>query len=415
MKNHILLFIVLFTASIFVVKSQAQFEKGYFIDTLGVKTECLIDNKDWEVTPTEISYKIFEQSERLKMNTSNLQEFEIFGYSKFISKVVQIDKSSSDIAQLSPVKNPIWKTEKLLLKLLVHGKASLYMYSEFNLTRFFYSINDSIIQQLVCKTYQATNENGTKFIGANNNFRQQLYVDVNNPNYKYDLSKLLYEKKELTQYFEQYNAQFETKKVVIKEKAKRDFFKASVLTGVNFSNMFLEDAFHPVNSQNFSSFISPTIGAEIEFILPFSVQNWSILLQPTFNSKISGEVNGIRYTDNSPMLSKFSYVGIDIPLGIRYRYNMKNNFKISATGYLYSGASSWYDMSINVDRFDFVIQLARAIVPGVGIGVDYKNFGLEFKAIANRDFLVRQQTFNTNFNTVSINLKYQFVDLKINR
>jgi hypothetical protein len=416
MKNYFLLFIFLFTASTFTVKSQAHYEKGYFIDSLGVRTECLIDNKDWEVSPTEISYKITEQSERIKINTSTIQEFEIFGSSKFISKVVLIDKSSSEISELSPVKNPVWKTQRLLIKELVSGKASLYKYSEYNLIRFFYAVNDSGIQQLVHKTYQATNENLEKFIGTNNNFRQQLFVDVNIPDYKYDLTKIMYEQKELTNYFEDYNAQFVTSKTVIKkEKSKKDFFKASILVGANYTNMKVVYAFISSNTVDFGAFISPTVGAEFEFTLPLGRNNWSILLQPVYNSKISGKLQSIRYSDFRPIESEFSYQGIDVPLGVRYRYSLSNKLKVYATGYVETGFISWYKTFISVDQKPFVILLARALTPGFSIGTDYNNIGLELKAFANRDFIVRQQTVRTDFNVVSLSIKYRLVDLKINR
>lgn len=183
MKNAILFLILLFTTSNFVAKSQTRYEKGYFITNEGVRAECLIEDKDWEICPVEFSYKISPESDRQKVKTSTLQAFGIFGSSKYISKVVQIDKSRPEISELSPTKNPVWQTEKLFLKVLIEGKASLYMYNEFNLIRFFYSVNDSTIQQLVHKSYQATNENLERFVGTNNNFRQQLYVDVNIPNY----------------------------------------------------------------------------------------------------------------------------------------------------------------------------------------------------------------------------------------
>lgn len=416
MKNRILSLILLFTTSNFIVKSQAIYEKGYFITNEGVKTECLIEYKDWEICPAELSYKTSAESNRKKVNTSTLQAFEIFGSSKYISRVVQIDKSRSEISELSPTKNPVWQTEKLFLNVLVEGKASLYMYNEFNLTRFFYAVNDSTIKQLVHKNYQATNENGTKFIATNNNFRQQLFAEVNNPNYKYNLAKIMYEQKELTRYFEQYNAQFETnKEVVVKEKTKKDFFKAAIMVGINHTSMKVVDAFHPINSQDFGSFFSPLFGAEFEFNLPLAKNNWSILLQPAYNSKISGKLQGVRYTDGKPMESEFSYQGIDIPLGIRYRYSFNRKIKVYATGYVVSGIMSWNNTTIRIDQRDFVILLARALTPGFSIGFDYNNMGFELKAFANRDFLVRQQTFNTDFNVVSLEFKYRLVDLKINR
>jgi len=55
------------------------------------------------------------------------------------------------------------------------------------------------------------------------------------------------------------------------------------------------------------------------------------------------------------------------------------------------------------------------LTPGFSIGVDYDNIGLELKAFANKDFIVRQQTFRTDFNVVSLVFKYRLIDLKINR
>jgi hypothetical protein len=369
MKNRIVFLILLFTTSSFFSKGQTLFNAGYFITSEGAKTECLIDNKDWEMSPSEISYKLSAQNERQKILISDLQEFEIFGYSKYIIREVQIDKSSSEISELSPIKNPVWQTEKLALKVLVEGKASLYMYSGFNLTRFFYSVDDSSgIQQLVHKTYQAINEKLERFIGTNNNFRQQLFVEVNNPSYKYDVAKLNYEEKELKTYFEQYNAQFETTNTsTTKEKVKRDFFKGAIVLGINRTNMKVVDVFHPLNTQDFRLFISPLFGAEFEFNLPFASNNWSILLQPAYNSKITRKLEGIRYTDGKPMESEFSYQGIDIPLGIRYRYSVNSKLNVNATFYVVSGILSWNNTAIRIDERDFVILLARALTPEVAL------------------------------------------------
>ena len=416
MKNRLLFLILLFTISNFIVKSQALYVKGYFVDNNGFKTECLIENKDWESSPRELHYKMSETSIPRKLNTDSISLFELPGYSKYISKTLQIDKSSSDITNLSTVKNAVWQTEKLVLQVLVEGKACLYMYNELNLTRFFYSVNDSNTQQLVNKMYQVTNANGTNFVATNNNFRQQLFAEVNNPTYKYVLSKIMYEQKELTKYFEDYNAQFKTtKKVLVKEKTKKDFFKAAIMVGVNYTNMKVVEVFHPINSQDFGAFISPLIGAEFEFNLPLARNNWSILLQPVYNSKISGKLQNISHSDNQPIESEFSYQGIDIPLGVRYRYSLNSKLKVNATGYVETGLMSWYKTSISVDQKPFVILLERALTPGFSIGVDYDNIGLELKAFANKDFIVRQQTFRTDFNVISLGFKYRLVDVKINR
>ena len=416
MTKQISILLVLTLVNFLHLYAQKSYEKGYFINNTGIKTDCLIESKDWESSPKELYFKLTAESVLQKLSLDTISAFEIFGASKYISKTVQIDKSSSDINNLSPVKNPVWQTEKLLLKELVEGKASLYLYSEINLTRFFYSVNDSNLQQLVYKTYRATNDNLEIFIGTNNNFRQQLYVDVNIPDYKFDLSKIMYEQKELEKYFEDYNAQFKTtKKVLVKEKTKKDFFKAAIMVGVNYTNLKVVEVFHPINSQDFGAFISPLIGAEFEFNLPLARNNWSILLQPVYNSKISGKLQNISHSDNQPIESEFSYQGIDIPLGVRYRYSLNSKLKVYATGYIETGLMSWYKTSISVDQKPFVILLERALTPGFSIGVDYDNIGLELKAFANKDFIVRQQTFRTDFNVISLGFKYRLVDVKINR
>ncbi len=415
-KNNFLIFLLI-SLNLVALKSQTIYRKGNFVSNDGVKTECLIEDKDWGICPSEISYKLTAQEERQKILTSNLQEFEIFGFSKYISKEVQIDKSRSEISELSLIKSPVWQTEELLLKVLVEGKASLYMYNEFNLTRFFYSVNDSSgIQQLVFKNYKATNANGTSYIATNNNFRQQLFVGVNNPSYKYDLAKLNYEEKELKTYFEQYNAQFETTKTsTTKEKVKRDFFKGAIVLGINQRSVVVNDIAHPINSQNFGTFILPAFAAELEFILPHTNDKWSFLIQPVYNYPIYKKLEGFRYYDDKPMSSEFYYQSIDFPYGVRYRYKFNELFSINATGYVLNTYFGWANSTIKIDIKN-LYPYERAHRFGFGFGADYKKFSVEIKAFENRDLLTNYtMSWSTVFKGFSVYLKYRLVDLKINR
>ncbi|NDP20501.1 MAG: hypothetical protein GZ091_05425 [Paludibacter sp.] len=218
-----------------------------------------------------------------------------------------------------------------------------------------------------------------------------------------------------TKYFQKYNAQFETtKEVIVKEKIKKDFFKGSIVLGMNQFSMNVRDNVHPINSQNFGTFIAPSLGAELEFTLPYSNDKWSFLLQPTYNSTISGKIQSLRYYDDEPMESEFSYQAIEIPCGIRYRYFFNNKFCINATGYVSTGFLSWNNTTIKVDRLNFDV-LERTHRFAFGLGADYKKFSIEIKACESRNFFVKYRTWKTDFKALSVCLKYRLVDLKINR
>jgi hypothetical protein len=55
--------------------SQISYEKGYYIDNMNQKTNCLIKNIDWITNPTEFEYKLSENSESKKATIKSIKEF----------------------------------------------------------------------------------------------------------------------------------------------------------------------------------------------------------------------------------------------------------------------------------------------------------------------------------------------------
>ena len=152
MKKIILLFIFI-SSPIF---SQINFETGYFIKNNNVKTDCLIRNIGWQKNPTEIEYKLNENDKSQKATISEIKEFNVGDSYKYKRFTINIDRSSSDINNLSREKNPVWKEETLLLKILVEGEINLYQYEDINFVRYFISSgNHETAEQLVYKEYNA--------------------------------------------------------------------------------------------------------------------------------------------------------------------------------------------------------------------------------------------------------------------
>ena len=195
MKKQIIFaaFLVIISVKSF---SQIVFEDGYFINESNQKINCLIKNTDSKNNPTEFNYKILPDGEIKEADIKNIKEFGITGFSKYIRAKVNMDRSSNEINNLSSHRNPIFQEETLFLKVIIEGKVSFYHYEERNLTRFFYSINDSEITQLIFKQYLLNDK-----IATNNYFKQQLLNDFGSQGISLqDIKYIGYNKKDLKRF-----------------------------------------------------------------------------------------------------------------------------------------------------------------------------------------------------------------------
>ncbi|HEB62201.1 MAG TPA: hypothetical protein ENI82_03520, partial [Bacteroidetes bacterium] len=81
--------------------SQILFEKGYFIDNKGNKIECLIKNVDWVDNPDQFEYKINIESKSKIAKIENVQEFEIYNFSKFKRFFIELDLTNYNSNKLN--------------------------------------------------------------------------------------------------------------------------------------------------------------------------------------------------------------------------------------------------------------------------------------------------------------------------
>ena len=172
-KTKVSFILLLNLLPVIISFGQIEFEKGHFIDLNNQRIDCLIKNHEWKNNPKEFSYKLPGSDVSKEMQVTDVKEFEIEGYAKYVSVDVKIDRSTDDLSRLYYNRNPEWSNERLFLKVLINGKASLYFYGEENLKRFFYRVTDSI-SQLVYKKFLAENKESK----TNNTFLQQLWMDV---------------------------------------------------------------------------------------------------------------------------------------------------------------------------------------------------------------------------------------------
>lgn len=144
MKNRILL--ILFTILSFNCFAQIAFEKGYYINNSDEKIDCLIKNLDWANNPTGFEFKLNEEAKSEFATIATVKEFAVDNAFKYRRHNVNIDKSSDIIARMSKEKNPVFIEEELFLKVLIEGNANLFSFKEQNLTRYFFSTENSEVE-----------------------------------------------------------------------------------------------------------------------------------------------------------------------------------------------------------------------------------------------------------------------------
>ncbi len=269
MKKYLQLLLLLITTASF---SQINFEPGYFIRNNGAKTQCLIKNMAWKNNPESFEYKLSESSEPQTALLINVKEFSVDNAYKFTRFTVDIDRSVDYVERLTSEREANYVKDTLFLKTLVSGKAALYEYKEPGIEKYFYS-TDGHTQpiQLFYKRYVELG-----IIKQDNNYRQQLFLlmkDKMPDASRYERVK--YKKSPLIKLFLEYNGS-EAKNMEVKQ--NQVSINLKVTAGAGLGSLSIN------NNRNIDhDFKKGTIymaGAELEYILPFNNNKWSVFINP---------------------------------------------------------------------------------------------------------------------------------------
>ncbi|MBK5279396.1 MAG: hypothetical protein JJE09_11100 [Bacteroidia bacterium] len=129
------------------------FEKGYFIDTSGGKTDCFIKLEDWNAQ-RGIHYRVNKKDSARIKEINWIKEFGVKDKLKYIKVKANIDISGDAEDLLSYEQNPEWHEEELFLRVLVEGKINLYAFEVKGSKRYFFNENGTPVEQLVFKKYR---------------------------------------------------------------------------------------------------------------------------------------------------------------------------------------------------------------------------------------------------------------------
>ncbi|QGK75201.1 autotransporter outer membrane beta-barrel domain-containing protein [Flavobacterium sp. SLB02] len=408
MKKPILLLVLTLFLSINCY-SQVVFENGYFIDPTNKKTDCLIENLDWKNTPLNFRYKLPGSDDIITADLKAIKEFAIAGESKYLRTSVKIDRSSKFIEEMSTEKNPIFKEETLLLKVLIEGKASLYLYDEGSLTRFFYKVNGSEIKQLVYKPY-LVNENSS--VAKNNYFREQLFIDLKCDNIlQREYENLNYDRRGLLKLFVKYNKCSDTNFTEFEKKEKKDLFNLTVRPRLNSSLLSMSSSNVDFYNVKFDSKSNIGVGLEAEFIFPFNRNKWALIVEPTYQYYKNEKTKETTSLLGGQVTAKVDYKSIELPIGLRHYFFLKNDSKI------FINASYLVDFALNskIELFrkdgssinSLDVKSRSTLALGVG-GKLHDKYSIELRYIIDRSIVKDYIFVNSSFSTASLILGYSF-------
>lgn len=390
-KNDWLLIAFLLLCNLFCF-SQITFNKGFIIDNSGTKTECLIKNYDWRTNPVKIQYKLTDSADEITKKIDSIKEFGINDLAHYVRVSIRIDRSPFELENLSNSRKPKWSEETVFLKELVCGKAGLWIYTEPEQFWFFYTIDNSLPEQLINKEYLVDDK-----VAKNEAFKQQILAYLQNENTKkVNVYSINYDEQSLIKYFKQYNSTYEYCPRTDFDKPERDVFILKAAGSANYSSLLI---YNPQILFVFDSKLNWSSGLEAEYYLPFNNNTWSVLISPTYEHIFfSQKIQGTQRIMNLQ--------SVTFPIGGRYTKYLKNDIRCFASIYLNSiiclrfNDNFQYSSNVSLD-----VHEANSFV--FGGGASFRNFGIELKYHTSRDLLANYISWYSKYPKASLTVSYK--------
>ncbi|MEA1898321.1 MAG: hypothetical protein U9N53_11750 [Bacteroidota bacterium] len=396
----ILLFSILSTC----LFSQKDYKQAYFINNDNEKIDCYIKDMDVRDNPTGFEYIPRTKSESYTANISTVKVFQIGTTKKYIRFSGKIDRTSVSLDNVDDNRNPVWSDEVIFLKTLVEGEASLYVYREGNLVRYFYKSSSSKpIEQLVFKHYRVE----ALTMGSNKYYQQQLFNNIRI--YEMDLKDyetIEYKESELIEYFLNYNNSKGVSSIRYKTLKDRESFNLKVVGGFSLAAEFKAENDVIDRELIFDPFFSFTIGLEAEYILPFWKNRFSLFFNPAFvYFKGEEEITRVFLTIENTYLYEINYAAIDLPFGFRYYAFINNQSKAFIDLAFVTGL--YLNSEITMDSSEYLnLQGANNFRLGAGYSIGKHSLSLNFDY--NKDLLGDYPTWDSSYNRLTLMFKYQF-------
>jgi len=184
--------------------SQIKYEEGFYVSRSNDTIHGYIKSKGRKRVPSFIYFKSTLKGDKVKkIKTEDLNEINIKD-DVFIRYNLKVDKSSEMTQRVSESRGFNFIEENKFLKIIVeNGPAKLYLYDYGGVVKYFYSLNDSPVEQLKYKQYYSSSDQ----ISKNQTYKKtQLNALICGKITQKRINRLSYDYDMLVDLFEDYNS-----------------------------------------------------------------------------------------------------------------------------------------------------------------------------------------------------------------
>ncbi|MBE15438.1 MAG: hypothetical protein CL867_04255 [Cytophagaceae bacterium] len=374
--------------------AQNTFEAGSYTDNQDQVYQGYIKNMDWLGNPSSIRFKLNDQSEEIELKVAQIKSFEIKGVSKYERYTIEVDQSSDNLNTLSEKRAPEFEQETVLLQLIASGHINLYEYSNENTFLYYYSKDGATPTPLIYKPYTVANKSGLKY---NNRYKQQLsqFACVNGTPPKAD--NLRYKKKDLMRFIDMINDCNNNRVTRLSKAEQKTRINFRALAGITSAS---SKAAIRNRLYSFPNEINTTFGLEIEAVLPFNNNKWSLfagLQTLTYEAELGSD--------------QVNFSALDFNFGGRHYMFINSNNSIFVNASAGFEVSTNYEILYNNRPAPLVNKTPSASFE-FGLGYAYKRWSAEVRYITERNHL--GETFidnNSKYTAFMLNLGYKFLSL----
>ncbi|MDX2284641.1 MAG: hypothetical protein NW241_10785 [Bacteroidia bacterium] len=282
-KYFVLLCGILLSITSLFAQPDFSYEPGAWTDLDGQVHEGLILNLRWADIPARISFRTSRDADVQTIEAAGIAALRIGEALRYERHAVQIDIPIETRGRVSTTRNPEWQSDTLLLRVLAEGSASLYVYQQADLVRYFIRTGDGPLEQLIYKRY-ITPDN---LIKENQAFAGQLQIKLACEGALPNDGSLRYTSRYLKSVFQSYYAcQGEAARVY---SSRHGSLHVHLVPALRVS----EIAF----SSEIGRKYLPTLGVDAEFLLPVWRRRLALHTEPSYRS-FNGSTSGgvvIRY------------------------------------------------------------------------------------------------------------------------
>jgi len=396
MKPLFTLFFLLCTTALL---AQFNFEEGYYINNAGQKVEGYINNADWSNHPKRIVFRPAIDAKSQTFTIDDIREFAIKEGVKYQRFDVEIDQSLRAFMEPDDNPGPVFKRDRVFLRLLVEGAANLYVFVESDQDIFFFNSGTDTPRQLIFKDYLS--DSGKK--RTNYQFRNQLREQLLCDGIGFErFSKMRYARSPLTELFVDYSNCRNTAPVLYERKKKPTTQYLSLIGGIDVSTLTYSRAGFGLSS--FSQKLEPATGFRIgiagEIVLPRNNDRWAIF----------GELSFIRFQTNqqTPTRGVFDvdYQAVEIVFAARHNIYFNEKHKLFVNVGLVAHAAFGSVFSIEGGSST---EIDPAPTGAAGIGYRFnEKIGIEFRLSLDRELFANDNSESGKFYARSVVMGYVF-------